>query len=715
EHAHRLARHAVPPGTLLGRRGDELLHLLRARPRRGALPLRRRRAGGAHRADRAHDAQLALLPAGRRAGPALRLPGPRAVRARGRPALQPEQAPHRPLRQGDRGRRGLQRRQHAALRPRRLPGRRPGARRRGLGRGDAQVPRGRPHLRLGGRPPAAPAVGRHGDLRDPRARLHEDPPRRARRPARDVRGPGVQARHRLHEGARGHRGRAAARPPHHRRVVPQRARADELLGLLVHRLPGAPRGLRRHGPHGRAGARVQGDGQGPAPRGHRGHPRRGLQPHRRRQPPRADALLQGRRQQGLLPPRPRRRALLHGLHGDGQLPERRPPQRPADDHGLPALLGAGVPRGRLPLRPGQRAGPRALRGRPAERVLRHDPPGPDPLPGQAHRRAVGRRPGRLPGGQLPHPVVGVERDLPRRHARLVARAGALRRLRRPPDGLGGPLRRRAQPVRVDQLHHRARRLHDARPRLLQREAQRGQPRGQQGRHGRQPLLELRGGGRDGRPGDPRPARAADPQPHDDARALPGDPDDPRRRRARAHPAGVEQRVVPGQRDLLVRLEGDGPLGGDVPVHQAPHRPAPPAPRLPPAGLPLRDERVHGPGRRVVVPPRGPADDPPRLGARRPARDHAVPQRGRDPVHDRPRGAHRGRLVPPAVQRPPRGAGVPPALPPLRDGVVARALHRRPRAAARRVARGAAGHREDARPVRDRPAAGRGARGGGCVV
>ena len=47
----------------------------------------------------------------------------------------------------------------------------------------------------------------------------------------------------------------------------------------------------------------------------------------------------------------------------------------------------------------------------------------DPVlsPGQADRRAVGRRPGRLPGRQLPGPVVGVERHLPRRDARLLAR------------------------------------------------------------------------------------------------------------------------------------------------------------------------------------------------------------------------------------------------------------------------------------------------------
>ena len=53
-------------------------------------------------------------------------------------------------------------------------------------------------------------------------------------------------------------------------------------------------------------------------------------------------------------------------------------------------------------------------------------------------------------------------------------------------------------VRVDQLRHRPRRLHAARPRLVQREAQRGQRRGQPRRHRRQPQLELRRRGPDRR-------------------------------------------------------------------------------------------------------------------------------------------------------------------------------------------------------------------------
>ena len=61
------------------------------------------------------------------------------------------------------------------------------------------------------------------------------------------------------------------------------------------------------------------------------------------------------------------------------------------------------------------------------------------------------------------------RDFWRRHASVGEFASA-------PGGLGRPVRvRRPRPVRVDQLHHRPRRLHAARPRLLRAQAQRGQP------------------------------------------------------------------------------------------------------------------------------------------------------------------------------------------------------------------------------------------------
>ena len=110
---------------------------------------------------------------------------------------------------------------------------------------------------------------------------------------------------------------------------------------------------------------------------------------------------------------------------------------------------------------------------------------------------------------------------------------------------------RPRAVRLDQLHHRARRLPARRPRRLQREAQRGQPRGQQGRHGRQPLVEPRRRGADRRSRDQRAARAPAAQLPGDAAALPGRADAARRRRVLALAGRQQQRVVPGQRDLVV--------------------------------------------------------------------------------------------------------------------------------------------------------------------
>ena len=75
-------------------------------------------------------------------------------------------------------------------------------------------------------------------------------------------------------------------------------------------------------------------------------------------------------------------------------------------------------------------------------------------------------------------------------SRLVRVLGLLRALR-PPSG------------REHQLRHRPRRLHAARPGVVQREAQRGQRRGQQRRREPQPLLEPRRRGPDRRPRDPR--------------------------------------------------------------------------------------------------------------------------------------------------------------------------------------------------------------------
>ena len=279
-------------------------------------------------------------------------------------------------------------------------------------------------------------------------------------------------------------------------------------------------------------------------------------------------------------------ALLPRLHRHRQQPQHAQPARAAADHGQPALLGDRDARRRVPLRPRVDAGPRAVRRRPAVGVLRPRPAGPGRVVGQADRRAVGRRRGRLPGRQLPAAVVGVERPLPRHDPRLLARrAGRARRVRLPLHGQLRPVPgRQPAPDGIDQLRHRPRRLHARRPRLVQREAQRGQRRGQPRRRVAQPVVELRRRGRDRRPGDRRPARPAAAQHDDDAAALPGRADDPRRRRARPHPARQQQRLLPGQRDLVVRLGADVRRRRSSSGAAGAPRCAARQPRVPPAAL-----------------------------------------------------------------------------------------------------------------------------------
>ena len=105
--------------------------------------------------------------------------------------------------------------------------------------------------------------------------------------------------------------------------------------------------------------------------------------------------------------------------------------------------------------------------RPGLCVLRPRRAGPGRVTGQAHRRAVGRRPGRqLRPRALPAAVERVERSLPRHDARLLARTRrADRRVRHPLHRLGRPVRRLPpSTVGVGQPAHGPRRLHPARPR-----------------------------------------------------------------------------------------------------------------------------------------------------------------------------------------------------------------------------------------------------------
>ena len=128
------------------------------------------------------------------------------------------------------------------------------------------------------------------------------------------------------------------------------------------------------------------------------------------------------------------------------------------------------------------------------------------------------------------------------------RAGHRRRVRLPPHRIGRPLRtHRPPPGGVDQLRHRARRLHAARPGVLQRQAQRGERGRQPRRREPQQIVELWCRGTDRRSDHQCVTRSAATQlPHHPA-ALPGGSDDLARRRTRPYAERQQQRVLPGRR------------------------------------------------------------------------------------------------------------------------------------------------------------------------
>ena len=256
-----------PLGPGLGRRRHELLDLLGER--RGASSSACSTRRGTRSASRSHERTAfnwhCYLPGvgpGQRYG--YRVHGPYDP-LHGQ-ALQPGEAADRPVREGDRRGGQVGRREHAAVRP--------------VG---AATPTST--LDDSDSAPAMPkcvVIDPAFDWEDddwvrPRTPLHEtviyEVHVKGFTKRRDGRARG-SARHAtaaspasraidVPEVARRDRRRVAAGPPHRRRGLPARPRADELLGLLDDRLPRAALALRGDA---RPGARVQGHGQGAAPR-----------------------------------------------------------------------------------------------------------------------------------------------------------------------------------------------------------------------------------------------------------------------------------------------------------------------------------------------------------------------------------------------------------------------------------------------------------------
>ena len=257
----------VPARRDLGRRGDELLDLLRERRARRALPLRRatttRRASPL--TERTAFNWHGYLPG---VGPGQRY----AYRVHGPWA--PERGhrfnPHKLL--IDPYAKAIEGPVDCGRAPASLPyvpggdGRRPRGRRRGRRGRDPEVRRHRPE-RSTGRATSRrtrPGTRRSSTRRTSRASRSCTRPS-ARTCAAPTPGLASEDGDRALPLARRHRGRAAAGPPHRRRAPPGREGPDELLGLQLDRLPRPARALRGDGPARRAGARVQGDGQGAPP------------------------------------------------------------------------------------------------------------------------------------------------------------------------------------------------------------------------------------------------------------------------------------------------------------------------------------------------------------------------------------------------------------------------------------------------------------------
>ncbi len=180
--------------------------------------------------------------------------------------------------------------------------------------------------------------------------------------------------------------------------------------------PGAA--LRRRARAG--GRRGPRDGRRAARRRARGGARRGVQPHLRGRRRRAVAVVAGPGRPVVVPARSRRPR--HRLHRLRQHLRRRVAAGPRARPVVPAVLGHDDGRGRLPLRPRLDDGPAGRVG-----VLGLGPAAgrdrrrPGARRRQADRRAVGRDRRGLPGRRVRPGLGGVERALPRRGARLLAR------------------------------------------------------------------------------------------------------------------------------------------------------------------------------------------------------------------------------------------------------------------------------------------------------
>ena len=537
---------SFPLGASIQPGGVNFSLYLRARHGRPAAAVRsrrRRQAGPDHRARAAPAAHLSLLArlrAGPAGGPDLRLAGRGAAAARPRPAVRSGQGAARPLRPRGRDAGGLRsRRRLAAGRQCRGGGQERGGRLR--------------RLRLGGRSAALPAVLEQRDLRDARARLHAPPELRRRRgEARHLCRPDREDP--VSRRSRHHRGRAPARVPV--RPAGCAGRADQLLGLCADLVLRAARRLQRRS-------------RTPAPcstssatwsRRCTGRASRSSSTWSTTTPPRATSAG--------------RPCAFAAWTTRPTTSSSRTGRATRTSAGTGNTLNGNHPIVRRMIVDSLRYWVREMHVDgfrfDLASILSRDETG-APLanppvlwdietdPSLAGVKLIAEawdagglyQVGSFIGdrwkewnGQFRDDVRSFVRGEPGMVAKIASRFLASPDIYRP---------RGARARAEHQLRHLPRRLHAERPRLLRRQAQRGERRGQPGRPQRQPQLELRHRGAERRSGDRAAARAPGQEPArgDPAGARHADAADGRR--DAAHAARQQQRLLPGQRDQLARL------------------------------------------------------------------------------------------------------------------------------------------------------------------
>ena len=484
-------------------------------------------------------------------------------------AAQPRQAAARPVRPGRRGRRDL------ATRGVRAQGRTTSL------RGDPDVRDGRDSARRtcpaassstdgfdwGDDVAPAGAVDRDGDLRG--ARREPDPPApgRARGAARDVRRPGAPGRPRAPA-------RTSASPPSSccrcRPSPPSRPWSSGAWPTTGATTPSASSPRTRRTPPPPARRRVLDEFKGMVrllhARGPRGHPRRRLQPHL---PSRAATARRCPGAVWTTGPTTASTSAVSDIDvtGCGNTLDLRHPRGLPDGPGLAALLGRRVPRRRVPVRP--RGGPRRAAATTATtRTTRswwrcaptRSCPGSSSSPSRGTSACTAGAPAssrrRSRSGTTASATASATFWLPDVARSAHGQPGhgvreLATRLAGSQDLFGA--RDRGPIASVNYVA-----AHDgftlADTTAYERKHNERQRRGQPRRPRRQPVVEPRRRGRQRR----RPDVAARPppvaaQPARHPAAVHRRADDQRRRRARPHPAGQQQRLLPGQRDVLAGL------------------------------------------------------------------------------------------------------------------------------------------------------------------